>query len=333
MDERNVELFARVLANPSVTADHHHLVSGLQELVRPGRELLPPLLVERVEDVRPDLVETVVETAVRQALRLVPLDLGVHVAEHGVHVAPLERVVGALDDLDDVHPHNLERVRFAMHETDSGDGRLFDGELFTQRVVPLAGGRDAGAADEVLYVLEGSGQASIGGETHPLQPGTSVFIARGTAWDAEGDGRAVSVLVHKPAAASTTHAVIDLTAAEKGSATAGREFVLGATPAVGCRSVTQFIGLVPPGRAPDHFHPYDEVIYILEGEGELHIGGEQAELGPGSCVHLPARLVHCLANTGDTELRLLGVFRPAGSPAEAYYPDGTLAVSPKEEVS
>jgi mannose-6-phosphate isomerase-like protein (cupin superfamily) len=222
-------------------------------------------------------------------------------------------------------------MKFAMHETDTGDGRLFDVGVFTQRVVPLAGARDAAAADEVLYVLDGSGHAAIAGETHPLGAGTSVFVARGTAWEAEGDGRAVSVLVHEPAAASATHAVLDLTAAEKGSATAGREFVLGARPETGCASVTQFIGLVPPGRAPDHFHTYDEVIYILEGEGELHIGGEHADLRPGSCVHLPARLVHCLANTGETELRLLGVFRPAGSPAEAYYPDGTLAVFKDKE--
>ena len=106
--------------------------------------------------------------------------------------------------------------------------------------------------------------------------------------------------------------------------------MLGARPDVGCGSVTQFIGLVPPGRAPDHFHTYDEVIYVLEGEGALHIDGESAPLRAGSCVHLPARIVHCLENTGDTELRLLGVFRPAGSPAEAYYPDGTLAVQPEE---
>jgi mannose-6-phosphate isomerase-like protein (cupin superfamily) len=70
---------------------------------------------------------------------------------------------------------------------------------------------------------------------------------------------------------------------------------------------------------------------VLEGEGVVEIGGEQAPLRPGSCVHLPARLVHCLANTGDSEMRVLGVFRPAGSPAEAYYPDGTLAVVPTEE--
>ena len=72
------------------------------------------------------------------------------------------------------------------------------------------------------------------------------------------------------------------------------------------------------------------MIYILEGRGLLHIGGEQAPLGPGVCVHLPARLVHSLENTGESELQLLGVFRPGGSPAEAYYPDGTAAVYPEE---
>ena len=152
----------------------------------------------------------------------------------------------------------------------------------------------------------------------------------GTRWSA-GGVRVLSVLAHDPPPASAAFAVRDLTVEEKGSATAGRQFVLGARPELGCASATQFIGLVPPGRAPDHFHLYDEVIYILEGEGELHIAGESAPLRPGSCVHLPARLVHCLANTGEDELRLLGVFRPAGSPAEAYYPDGTPAVVPDPE--
>ncbi len=62
----------------------------------------------------------------------------------------------------------------------------------------------------------------------------------------------------------------------------------------------------------------------------IHIGGEQAPLAPGVAVHLPSRLVHCLENTGAGELQLLGVFRPAGSPAEAYYPDGTPAAYPEE---
>ena len=213
-----------------------------------------------------------------------------------------------------------------MHESEGRNGRLFEVEHFSQRVVQLAGVRESGEADEVLYVLDGAGSATLGGEPHDLHPGTAIFVARGHEWSAEGDGRALSVLVHEPASAARSYAVLDLTEAERGSATAGRQFVLGATPEVGCASVTQFIGLVPPGRAPDHFHTYDEVIYVLEGTGILQAGGEQAPLRAGSCVHLPARLVHSLANTGDDELRLLGVFRPAGSPAEAYYPDGTPAV-------
>ncbi|HEX3807718.1 MAG TPA: cupin domain-containing protein [Gaiellaceae bacterium] len=221
-------------------------------------------------------------------------------------------------------------MEYAVHSDDRPDGQLFEVGVFTQRLRSLAGDSCDVASDEVLYVLSGSGRIEIGGESYELRPGVAVFVAAGTPWSASGDARAISVLVHEPEP-SAGHAVIDLEAVEKGTATGGRQFVLGATPDCGCASVTQFVGLVPPGRAPDHFHRYDEVIYVLDGEGVLEIGGEQAPIRPGTCIHLPRTLVHCLANTGETELRLLGVFRPAGSPAEAYYPDGTLAVVPGSE--
>ena len=221
-------------------------------------------------------------------------------------------------------------MRYAFHADDRPDGRLFEVGVFTQRLVTLDGPGGDEDCDEVLYVLEGDGTIDFGGGPHALRPGTAVFAAAGTPWSAAGGATAVSVLVHDPEP-SAGHAVIDLTAVEKGSATAGRQFVLGATPDCGCASATQFVGLVPPGRAPDHFHRYDEVIYILEGDGLLAIGGEEVPIRPGSCIHLPRTLVHCLANTGDSELRLLGVFRPAGSPAEAYYPDGTPAAVPGSE--
>jgi hypothetical protein len=46
------------------------------------------------------------------------------------------------------------------------------------------------------------------------------------------------------------------------------------TDEVGCKDATQFFGVIAPGRAPDHSHVYDEVIYVLEGEGVFHGGGE-----------------------------------------------------------
>ena len=182
--------------------------------------------------------------------------------------------------------------------------------------------------DEVLYVLEGSAVVTVGGEKRELEPGTGVFVARGTAWQVEAAKglKLLSVLVEDPLPASGSHAVI--ASGERGTATAGREFSLLAHPENGCESVTQFVGYIPPGRAPDHFHLYDEVVYVLAGEGAFHVDGESAPLRAGSCIHLPARLVHCLENHGPGEMQVLGVFRPAGSPAEAYYPDGSAAVVP-----
>jgi mannose-6-phosphate isomerase-like protein (cupin superfamily) len=204
---------------------------------------------------------------------------------------------------------------------------------FEQRVLrfgsPAAGGCDDDR-DEVLYVLEGTGSVTVGGESHDVADGHAVFVARGTDWSIdEADGLSIlSVLVADPLPADATHAVIGT--GERGIATAGRAFDLFAHPENGCASVTQFVGYIPPGRAPDHFHKYDEVGYILAGEGAFHVGGESAPLRPGSCFHLPARLVHSLENFGPDEMLVLGVFRPAGSPAEAYYPDGTPAAVPVE---
>jgi mannose-6-phosphate isomerase-like protein (cupin superfamily) len=204
---------------------------------------------------------------------------------------------------------------------------------FEQRLLRPASG-DAGRCDddrdEVLYVLDGRGRATIGGETCELAPGAGAFVARGVTWDvAEADELLLlSVLVEDPLPAGATHAVI--ATGERGVATAGRAFDLFACPDNGCASVTQFVGHIPPGRAPDHFHLYDEVGYILGGEGAFHVDGESFELRRGSCFHLPARLVHSLENFGPGEMQVLGVFQPAGSPAEAYYPDGTAAAVPVE---
>jgi quercetin dioxygenase-like cupin family protein len=108
-------------------------------------------------------------------------------------------------------------------------------------------------------------------------------------------------------------------------ATTERRFRIVADPASGLSSATHFVGYVPGGRAPDHFHTYDEVIYVLDGEGFFHAEGARRPVAAGTCIGLPARVVHCLENTGASVMRVQAVFRPAGSPAAAYFPDGTPA--------
>ena len=221
------------------------------------------------------------------------------------------------------------RYCIQAEEVDDEVTPLFTVPEFQQRLLRFEGDGDERKdeeRDEVLYVLEGSGAVTVGGERRELEPGAGVFVARGTSWQIESAAglKVLSVLVEDPLPASASHAVI--ARGERGAATAGREFSLLAHPANGCESVTQFVGYIPVGRAPDHFHKYDEVVYVLAGEGAFHVDGETAPLRAGSCVHLPAGLIHCIENSGPGEMRVLGVFRPAGSPAEAYYPDGTAAV-------
>ena len=79
--------------------------------------------------------------------------------------------------------------------------------------------------------------------------------------------------------------------------------------------MTQFVGIIPPGRAGMHSHVYDEVVYVITGEGVLHIGGKETPIGSGTCIHLPPLVELCLENTGANEMRVLGVFYPQGDPA------------------
>jgi mannose-6-phosphate isomerase-like protein (cupin superfamily) len=209
-------------------------------------------------------------------------------------------------------------------------GRACGCRTFEQRLLRFSAGSSPRLdpdRDEVLYVLSGSGSATMGDGAASLAPGTAVFVARGTTWqvDEGADLELLSVLVHDPLPGASPHAVVDAEGQEAGDATAGRMFRLLAGPGVGCASVTQFVGMIPVVRAPDHFHRYDEVVYVLQGRGALHIGGGSVAVEAGTAIHFPSGLVHCLENTGPGEMQILGVFRPAGSPAEAYYPDGTPA--------
>jgi mannose-6-phosphate isomerase-like protein (cupin superfamily) len=97
--------------------------------------------------------------------------------------------------------------------------------------------------------------------------------------------------------------------------TGDRRFRVLLGPGRGCEAATQFVGEIPPGRAPEHSHPYDEVVLVLRGEGVAHAGGSDRALSAGTSVHLPRGLPHCLENTGRQTLTVLGVFHPGGSPA------------------
>jgi len=112
--------------------------------------------------------------------------------------------------------------------------------------------------------------------------------------------------------------VVALDDAGEGQATGARSFQILFGPHNGSTRATLFMGFVPPGKAPWHYHLYDEIVWIPRGPGRLHRADEIEELDEGSAFRLRPRELHIVENTGPDVLEVLGVFSPAGSPSAAY---------------
>ncbi|HEY0728936.1 MAG TPA: cupin domain-containing protein [Pyrinomonadaceae bacterium] len=168
--------------------------------------------------------------------------------------------------------------------------------------------------DEVLFALDEC-KIFIDDRAHAVEPQSGIFIPAQKAFRVENPGPEpvsfVSSLAPRQQGGINT-SIVRL-ADQRAMPTADRWYRV-----LIDSEVTQFVGSIPPGRAPDHFHEYEEVLFILKGEGRVWLGGDSKPIGYGSCIYLPRRQVHCVENTGTGELRLLGVFYPAGSPAVRY---------------
>lgn len=218
---------------------------------------------------------------------------------------------------------------------DDGDTALsrltFEAEHLQQRVVRFAAGRSRErkpeGRHELLYVVSGSGELHLDGERHALEPGTGAFVAPGETYAIENPGPqelrivAVSATAELPVDEARRRVTIRFDDQPELTASVERTFRYLINQDAGCRDVTQFIGIVQPSKAPFHSHPYEELGYIVRGEGVAHVGGHSMPLKPGSCFHLPAEKVHCIENLGPGPMHILGVFHPSDSPANRVYQD------------
>lgn len=202
--------------------------------------------------------------------------------------------------------------------------------------------------DQILYVLDSSSSDPAGnevstarvnllieGQSFEIGPDTGIYLRPNETFAIDNTGSdSITIIssqcpdpdrspqsVSQPSSGSDSNAsasapIVRL-ADQRAQPTADRWYRLMVDDAMGS-AATQFVGSIPPGRAPDHFHNYEEVLFILRGEGLMWAGQTNTPIAPGSCIYLPKGQVHCVENTGQGALRLLGVFYPAGSPSVRY---------------
>jgi mannose-6-phosphate isomerase-like protein (cupin superfamily) len=220
-------------------------------------------------------------------------------------------------------------------------GRSVGAQAISLRVMEFAPGISPelhnADCDEIIYVLTGAGRVVIAGQPYPVEPETGIYLRPHETLRVDNPGPAPLVLIssqcpepsegadivttrtaYPASTAPPVRAPIVRLAERKAVPTADRRFRVLIDDEVGSLQVTQFVGSIPPGRAPDHFHNYEEVLFILRGTGRMWAGATSTPISAGSCIYLPRRQTHCVENTGDGELRLLGVFYPAGSPSVRY---------------
>jgi mannose-6-phosphate isomerase-like protein (cupin superfamily) len=187
--------------------------------------------------------------------------------------------------------------------------------------------------EEVLYTVSGAGSCRLEGRDYSLAAGAAVYVPPGAAYRIcnetdqplcivavccpEDDGSGVVEQASIETEAPMTPRAVSETDV-KAIPTGDRTFKVLVDGALGCRRVTQFVGEIPPGDSPPHRHSYEEAIFILAGEGRVRTPEGEAEFTTGSSIYLPRGVAHALHNTGRTNVRLLGVFHPSGSPAVRY---------------
>jgi quercetin dioxygenase-like cupin family protein len=82
------------------------------------------------------------------------------------------------------------------------------------------------------------------------------------------------------------------------------------------RRVLQEIGflatarLLPGGQIEAHRDPMEEIYFVLEGSGEMHVDQEVQQVHPGDAIWLPAGSLHSLLNKGEEDCVILVVASP-----------------------
>jgi mannose-6-phosphate isomerase-like protein (cupin superfamily) len=84
--------------------------------------------------------------------------------------------------------------------------------------------------------------------------------------------------------------------------------------------------MAPGSATPPHQHDCEEVVLVLEGSGEVEIGGTRTAFGPDTTLVLPPNLPHQIFNTGSAPLKTVAAF--SATPVGTFLPDGAPIALP-----
>lgn len=227
--------------------------------------------------------------------------------------------------------HNIDKV-IAAHPLAEGENvRTTDlGETSTSIVRLVHIRKDAEIPahthenhDEIVYHVRGSGTAVLGGNQHPVEPGTLLLIPRNTPHsfnnDDEEDSVALSFfsppLEGDEGEASTTTSEIALPLVKN-----LRDIPIEIPPTEDVKTIelgkTEHINLIltivqeDAEISPRYHKRNDEIIFAVRGSGIIILDGTRDVVQPGSVMIIPRKALHKFINTGGQIHVALSLFSP-----------------------
>ena len=101
----------------------------------------------------------------------------------------------------------------------------------------------------------------------------------------------------------------------------GRTLQWLASPATGSTATALLENIIEPsGIIPAHYHPVEELLVCLEGQGQVVVEGMTYPFESGDTAIVHAGLIHSVRNTGRAPLRMLGFF-PTNQPVALWVDD------------
>ncbi len=95
-----------------------------------------------------------------------------------------------------------------------------------------------------------------------------------------------------------------------------QNLVGGALPIQAAHFAMGYVTLDPQGgQVPWHNQEQEEVYFVIEGRGEMCLGDVRRVMTAGQAVYIPPGVFHQMTNLGDTPLRMLYCYGPAGEVA------------------
>ncbi len=95
-----------------------------------------------------------------------------------------------------------------------------------------------------------------------------------------------------------------------------QNLVGGASPIKCANFCVGFVTLEPKGgQVPWHNQEQEEVYFVIEGTGQMCVGNRMQTMTGGQIVEIPPGEFHQITNIGETPLKMIYVYGPAGDVA------------------